>query len=296
MMLIVLWGALVPPDIEYRRELERERFWLIKVFGDDRHDLVVTGDSRVYRGLSPDDIAATAPGRSVFNYGFSSGIFDEELLARAEARLAPAGTRELLIAISPHALTAKRNEHLAELLRTPREERLLKRGIPSLPLFFHRLSPQRFIDLLAGKDILNDTSNYREAYDARTGWVASSYLVEKGEEGTLRSYREMRAKFPVSPDRVAALRDRVAALRDRGVTVYFLYLPSSDRMRELEREWPGFDYAMVRRALESAGAVSLDDAVPPGLHSYDGSHLDERSARLLSRSLGAAIARKRSGE
>lgn len=287
--IVGLWAFFVPPDIEYRRDVVRDAFWSYKVFGDDRYDIVAAGDSRVYRGISPDDLAVALPGRRIFNFGFSSGILDGELLARAEEKLDPSGSRTLLIAITPHALTAKKNEQVAELLATPREERFMTRYGERVRLFFHRMSPKRFFELLSGGDIWKDTANYREEYERRTGWVASSYRQEKGFDETLRSYRAMRAKFPVIPARVAALRDTAAALRSRGVKVFFFYMPSSDPMQELEREWPGFDYAAIRRTLESVGAESLDGAVPTGLHSYDGSHLDERSARELSRALGRGM-------
>jgi hypothetical protein len=291
--LVGLWGAFVPPDIEYLRELVRDGFWLEKVFGTTLYDIMAAGDSRVYRGLSPDDMAAALKGRRIFNYGFSSGILDRMMLAQAAARLDPAGERTLLLAVTPHALTGKPNEALAELLRTPREELYTVLMGHRFLLFFHRMAPKRLLAMLSGGDIWSDTGNYREDYDSRTGWVASSYRKEKGYGRTLRSYLEMRAKYPVLPERVNALASLIAGLRAEGVKIFFLYLPSSPEMRELEREWPGFDYEAVRRSLETAGAVSLDEAVPPGLHSYDGSHLDERSARSLSRSIGEAMARAR---
>ncbi|HOW50474.1 MAG TPA: hypothetical protein PLV42_00355 [bacterium] len=289
--LVLLWGMLVPPDAVYLRETVSDEFWLKKVFDAARYDIVVAGDSRVYRGVSPDDMAAALPGRRIFNYGFSSGILDGMMIAQAAKKLDPAGARTLVLAVTPHALTDKPNEALAEFLATPREERYTVLEGHGFLLFFHRMAPKRLLAMLRGEDIWTDMENYREHYDSRTGWVASSYQKEKGYAETLRSYRDMRKKFPVLPERVTELRSLVAGLRAEGIAVFFLYFPSSAEMRELERTWPGFDYAAIRRELESAGAVSLDDAVPSGLHSYDGSHLDGPSARTLSRSIGEALAR-----
>src|SRR3989339_690076 len=285
-----LWIVLVPPGATYRSNLHIDRFWLHKVFGPERYDLVVAGDSRIYRGISTDDLSAELYGLSAYNLGFSSGILDKDLLELAQHKLAPDGARLLLLGITPHALTAKRNEHLAKIAARSLEDRILVRYGHPLALLFHRMSPTTLLKLIAGHSVWSNQTNYLEDYFIESGWVASSYRREYGNKATLRTYRETRERFPVSPQRVADLLAAVAELHRTGVRVFFLWLPSSPPMQKLETAWPGFDYSALREALRSAGAVPLDHAVPIGLHSYDGSHLHHSSARTLSRSLGRALA------
>jgi hypothetical protein len=52
-----------------------ERFWVMKAQGMSRYDMILMGDSRVYRGLSPQAMEEVLPGERILNFGFSGGGF-----------------------------------------------------------------------------------------------------------------------------------------------------------------------------------------------------------------------------
>lgn len=49
-----------------------DSFWLQKANAEARYDIVLLGDSRVYRGISPEDMAIVLDGYEILNFGFSA--------------------------------------------------------------------------------------------------------------------------------------------------------------------------------------------------------------------------------
>src|SRR5512146_2424266 len=91
-----------------------ERFWVLKTHGKAKYDLILMGDSRVYRGLSPASMESVLTGYRIFNFGYSGGGLDRLMYAAAEKRLDPKSDRpSIVFGVTPLALTpyAARNEH-----------------------------------------------------------------------------------------------------------------------------------------------------------------------------------------
>lgn len=72
-------------------------YWIEKLRWGPQADVVVAGDSRVYRGVDPSQLQAGGVG---LNFGFSSGKFTKSYLDHAAALLDPDGARVLVLGVS----------------------------------------------------------------------------------------------------------------------------------------------------------------------------------------------------
>ena len=73
-----------------------------------------------------------------------------------------------------------------------------------------------------------------------------------------------------------------------GVGVVAFVPPRTPAMQKLESETGGWSKHDIKDQLEAAGAHWID-LKWDGLSSYDGSHLDEESAEIVSKRLGVAL-------
>ena len=64
----------------------REQMFAYKVHAKKKYDLVVAGDSRIYRGVST-DIIGTQLGRTSINLGFSSGGYSQPMYDLIDKKL-----------------------------------------------------------------------------------------------------------------------------------------------------------------------------------------------------------------
>ncbi|MBL8611039.1 MAG: hypothetical protein JNL38_27095 [Myxococcales bacterium] len=284
-------GLLRPrgPAIVEERGVHPSRFWAEKARARGRFDVVLAGDSRVFRGLSPGAMSALAPAGRVHNFGFSSACACGPYLTFVADRVDPASARPtLVIGVTPHSLTphAERdNGYLAEARRTPSEvaERIYL--APALG-FVEPIAPSELTGALLGRPAMR--SRYLQRYEA-DGWVASA-LEPAEPDRALGEYRRVLSTSKVERRLVEELGGVVAELRARGVRVVAFRPPASAAMRALEAELAGFDEAFVRASLTAAGADYVD-VDPDAYATYDGSHLGEEAAVRLSRDLARAIAR-----
>ena len=81
-------------------------FWYKKTFAPNDQDILLVGDSRVYRGLSPAAMAAVLKGSKILNFGYSSAGFEPFFLDAAVKKLSAKGKRILVLGVTPHSLTA----------------------------------------------------------------------------------------------------------------------------------------------------------------------------------------------
>lgn len=265
------------------------RFWAEKASDTARYDVVLAGDSRVFRGLAPAVVGDELGGARVTNAGFSSVCLCGPYLEHAIGRLEPSSARRtLVLGVTPHALTAhaeRDNGYLAEARRT-RSERLERVWLAPALDFVAPIAPADLLRAARREPVRG--SRYVQRFEP-DGWVASALLPPEPDRA-LGEYRRVMTGSKVEPRIVAELSGRVRALVGDGVRVVALRPPASPALRRLEEDLGAFDEASVRADLERAGArwLPLD---PDRYPSYDGSHLGEDSARALSRDLGRELAR-----
>ncbi len=249
-------------------------------------DVVLAGDSRVYRGLAPTEFAS---GSTVLNFGFSSVRLDETYLKRAASLLRPKGT--LIIGLSALSFTHSKRDGFDEAV-----ERAAKRsGSDRVRAMIDSVLRERLRPVALGLVLGSDDDRAEateEEYIERffdDGFVGSDYMVRQPTRA-LGPYREsLERGLTADPAMIDDMVRGIAALEARGTRVVCLRMPSSPEMMSLEDAYAGVDWERLARELESVGAEWLRFDVS-GFESYDGSHLTEESARELSRRIRRALA------
>ncbi|RMG70541.1 MAG: hypothetical protein D6722_08565 [Bacteroidetes bacterium] len=263
----------------------------MKTHHEGQYDLLVLGDSRVYRGVSPADMSQALPGWRSFNLGYSSAGFGPLMYEEAARRLDPEGARVLVLGITPWSLTesAAQNAHLQQELARPLSERWQRRYVNYYLQDLAPTRPEALWQALRGTTPA-PAEYYYQTFDEAGGWMPSR-LEPPQPRKALGPYRAEFRQEQVSPARVEALLDQVQTWVAEGVSVYAFRPPTSPDMTALEDELSGLDMSALGRDIEAAGGIWLD--IPGEYPSYDGSHLPDSAARRFSRALGAAIAAQR---
>ncbi len=262
-----------------------EQFWAHKMGWHERFDVVLAGDSRVYRGVSPEEMTRQLPGYRIGNYGFSSAGYGKEYLARLPGLLAPESSHKtLVLGITPNDLDERSanedNGFLSLLKRNPLDltaERVLG---PVLGFF----RPYSLSDV--ARAITCKRKGYYQDYRP-SGWVASFKLPED-QTDTLRAYRERWQSHKLSPAIQSGLLAKVNHWHRQGIRVYGFYPPTSQALHDLEITMSGFDEQEFKARFERAGGIWIDVELRK-YHSYDGSHLRNDSAISFSRDLAGAL-------
>ncbi len=261
-------------------------FWIQKIAHLQAYDLVVMGDSRVYRSISPQAMQAYLPGYRILNFGFSAGGLNSVMYAEAERRLDPGSDiRTIVLGVTPHALTPSTMDN-AQYVRLLAMQRSYVDLLP-LPVldFFSPIAPE---DILA---IVNPPETHSDYYYQEwfaDGWIASNREPPDPSRG-LRAYSDIFDDNQVSSLLLEALYQQVAVWTQAGIQVYGFRVPTTTAMVELENASSGFDEEAFRIAFEDAGGIWFSFPVER-YASYDSSHLHRDSAVLLSGDLAGCIA------
>jgi hypothetical protein len=267
-----------------RAGADAERFWVVKTHGKTQFDVILMGDSRMYRGVSPQAMEAGLDGLTVFNFGYSGGGLNPTMYAAAEQRLNPASAQKIIVlGVTPLTLTPKAasNEHyLQELKRSPDYIFLHLYGLPLLRAF-----QAVTFETNTETNQARQGNYYQEFYD--DGWIAS-WSVPEDPNRTLPSFKDIFSKTPVSPQLVQALMEQTRRWRESGVRVFAFRVPSSLQMVALENRLSGFDETAFIEQFRAAGGEWFDIPLAP-YHSFDGSHLTKEAALQLSVDLAELI-------
>ena len=283
-IFIFLIGSLRPQPMS--SVITKEKFWADKVHSKSKFEVLVAGDSRVYRGISSAVLSEELGGLSVLNFGFSSGGLNLEIFRALEQRLEQQENAIVLLGITPFSLTPKayENAHFKQELSRDKKEVFSRRYVGPVIHFFDPIKPA---------DIFN-TGDQRNGYYERfhkNGWVASK-KIPADKTSALKSYRKNFRNNKVSPDILDELYNQVALWKANKIRVFAFRLPSTKEMELLEREISGFDELEIKTRLSASGAEWIEIGNSYNYNSYDGSHLDEESAERFSRYLGREIRKK----
>lgn len=264
-------------------------FWVMKSNWRQCADVVLAGDSRAYRGISPAAMKKYLPDMRILNYGFSGAGFSGAYLRGLEDVLAfDSGRKIIVLGITPHSLTegaARRNGFLTHIKKSPLEKQMLSLYEPVL----HFLRPVESKEALGMLTFGRFSTHYFQEY-CRDGWVAAYKLPENANEA-LKPYSmifDPGKSGPVSDDIVNELIKTVAQWRGKGIEVYGFRLPTCSLMLELEAELAKFDEGTFVGKFEIAGGtwLAFDQT---GYHTYDGSHLHREAAEKFSGELAQKI-------
>jgi hypothetical protein len=266
-----------------------ERFWVLKTHGNAKFDMVLMGDSRVYRGLSPEAMESVLSDYRIFNFGYSGGALDRVMFAAAERRLDPRSEHpSIVFGVTPLALTpyAARNDHYLQELNRPADYIYLRLYWLPLVHSLEALDIRTIPNVFTGDSKIRMPGGYYQEFHD-DGWIAS-WSIPEDPSRTLPSFRDIFSRTPVSPRLVQDLMEQTRLWTSRGIRVYAFRVPSSPGMVELESQMSGFDEAGFIEQFEDVGGTWFSIPLEP-YHSFDGSHLVKQSAQKLSVDLAKLI-------
>lgn len=265
-------------------EQQEEAFWINKTFQSSNNQLLVAGDSRIYRGVSANVIIKTS-GLNVkgYNLGYSSAGFSKQYLDFVISKFALSSKQKiLLLGVTPHSLTAEafRNDHFNQFYNLGRIEVFKKKYINKVLPYVTPVKPSQ---------LLIKKNSYHQVYH-RDGWIASNKLGVTHYNG-YNSYKKTFSTYKVTSEEVSVFLNQVKEIKKQGIAVFAFRPPSSKIVRDLEDQISGFDEHYVKKSLKKMG-VFWFDFNDKDYYSYDGSHLEEQSALKFSAELGKIIAKQ----
>lgn len=288
---LAIMGLIRPssPDPLEDVRARQQSFFITKAHQSTKFDMVIIGDSRALRGLSPDEISRQLPGSSVFNFAFNSGGMNFEMYRAAENLLDSNSINPTIIlaptslAFMPHKTG---NQQYREFLAKPRDQVWLHSKSPVFADFFQPLSPSVYLRRalnIQPKRILNQSFH-------QNGWIATDQ-IPRDEASGLNTQRQVLKSLSVDSSLIDDFMAQTNAWSKKGISVFALFLPAYDPRVTLEDSLLGFDRREFQLAFENEGGTWLDVS-GPDYQTYDGSHLVNESALICSRETGIKIAEK----
>lgn len=282
-IFIAIAIIISPHKEDYKNRFDS--FWISKTFSKPNYDCIIIGDSRVYRGLSPNAIEDIIPDFRVLNFAYSSGRINSFIMNQAEQKLrANSKNKIIIIGITPNALTAhtNENEQLIELIKTPREERYEA-------LYFHNFlkyfAPIKIQDFKKNKSESNKIQYIEDFHD--NGWVASNKIPEDTTEA-FSSYKKWFQEAEISNKNINSIYNFTKKWTNDNTMVFAFRIPTSQTMKTMEDSILNFDEKEFIDNFKKSGGIWLN-INNNKYHSYDGSHLNKKSAIRLSKEVAIKI-------
>ena len=275
-LLTAAFSFVIPNDAE---DVKRELFWSRKTFARPVYDVLLLGDSRLYRGLSPEAMKPHLPGLKILNFGYSNGGLNPTMFEAAEEKLAENNKPKVIVlGISANTVTgySADNQHYLQEVNRPREQLIERMYFHPLRQWFPSTSPRKLLQLFAEN---KDSSFYRHTYH-KSGYVASEkFPIDTTEAIPL--YTDDFRNYKVEEKFLEPLFRQVEEWSNEGITVVAFRPPVSQPMRELENTMGRFDEQHIKNEINRAGGYWIE-LNPSEYKTYDGSHLTIESARKLS--------------
>ena len=266
-------------------------FWHHKIHTNDRYDMVIVGDSRIYRGVDPACIEKLMGGDQaikVFNFGFSSAGLDSAFIEDA-IRLLDTNAQPpiLVLGVSPSALADEnmRNIHYYQEKNRSYTEQLQRRYLNTFLGNFDPSAPSLVRNLLVD----NKEGYFQKHY--KNGWIASEkiptdlwkdlWMLEDGYKKAVWSlYYQTR------------LIHLIAGWEARGIEVIAFRPPAAAHFESAENTLSQFRESAIAAQIEAVGGTWIDIKDRYQYQTYDGSHLLKSSAQKLSIYLAKQIKKR----
>ena len=283
LLISVGTNLFLPKDTE---RYQSERFWIQKTFAPAAYDVVVMGDSRVYRGVNPEIMDSVLKPMRTLNFAYSNGGLNPEMFKAAEEKLKEDDNPKIIVlGISPNTVTgySQANEQYRQEKTLSREARLEAIYLNSLKDWFAPVSLQKIRKILKN----NKSESYYRNHYFMNGYVASEKFPVDTMEA-IPSYRKDFSNYKVEAKYLDELYAQVKNWNDRGITVLGFRPPVPQPMRQLEAIQGLYNEDQIKSDFEKAGGhwVPLD---PNKYKTYDGSHVTIESAQKLSAKLASEI-------
>jgi len=277
--IIFFIKLVLPEPLENKENINS--FWSKKTHATNKFDIITCGDSRIYRSISSDILNDIDLNLSFINLGYSSSGLSDSYLDFVTSKFLPKSkNKTLVVGISPHSLTkeAKRNEAFNLYLELGNFKKFRYKYLSTILKHFAPYQPVNFIK--------NKRENYLQQY-YDDGWVASDYILPDSIHA-LNSYRKTFTEYKLTQKDMISTINKLKKIASTGVTVIAFRIPTTEQMEMLEDSISGFDEIFIKKELIEHSITYLDFKNSDFV-SYDGSHLNENSARKLSKLIGRKI-------
>ena len=288
---VLVWGAsLWVRGSRGTESLSEDAFYTMKASWSQEFDLVIAGDSRIARAVSPARLSETLPGYRIGNLGFNANslVYPAYLAYVGDTIDGGSATKVIVLGIDPYELTPRSTEinGFMEFAAAPGQaaQRFKASGWQ-----------QRVDDLTAPISPRKiSVPGVTEEHFGHDGFIATE-RYPTDESARLPRYRVKFDRNQVDPELERRLFDAVESWTERGVQVFGFWPPISPGLEQLERELSGFDEQAFVAEFTRRGGIWLSD-LGTGYQTYDGEHLELTSALRFSDALGAGLAERLSDD
>jgi hypothetical protein len=255
-----------------------------KVWTKKKYDLLIAGDSRIYRGISTKPFEDEL-GVNALNLGFSSGQFEDHMFDLIDEKLIKnSGNRTIILGITPNSLFSSSypNGHIRRIKNYKDEEVLEYLYLLDFKKYFGSVG-----DVNIHQKLFSDhQNNYIIEPKKDEGWIASDYH-HRLPNHALKSYGDVLRGKSLDSTILENFYSKIEEWVNEGIEVYGFIPPSSPNIETLERSLTDFnDQAIIKEFINSGGKwIRLENYY----QSYDGSHLAEKDALRLSKDLANKI-------
>ena len=274
--LLVAMGTFQPLPQNTRDYLEHNRFWCEKRYGKQQYDVLFIGDSRTYECISPKILQKYIPNMSLYNFGFSGGRINRQLLTEAKRRFKRNAKRILVFDCTCIDLMNKKNKHFFSIKKV-RPVLLMLRSIWIREINF-------FTDQTR---IPHTPFGYMEVKRSKE---KNAFL------GTLKEYHKDFQNRPFLQSDFEHFVQNLKWCKRNNIKVVAYRMVSCHEMDELEDKLSGVDWNKIKQAVLDEGFVWLERPPSPLLeqieeHCWDACHLNAEGAELFSNWLGQELAK-----
>lgn len=290
--LITIVGGLflkwtMPPPL---KNLSAENFfWSEKAHSKEKFNLLIIGDSRIYRGISAKIVIENIPGYSAKNLGFSSTGFNPDYFNFVDDRLDQESLIPIIImGITPHSLTpnALKNSHYFELANYKWNKKAKDLYINKYMRFLDPYKPIEIFNLLIS-DKRED--GYYQDYN-NDGWV-KSFTIPENADSALPSYLRVFDNNTVKREDIAICLKKVNEWKEEGIQIFGFRPPTTKAMESIEDSLSNLNFPDFKLEFEKHGGIWMEFP-DENFRSYDGSHLHYESAIRFSKLIGERIKQK----
>ncbi len=282
--LIVCVGTLVAGfafmNHDSLNEYHDRRFWFNKM-NAEASDLLILGDSRMYRGFDS--------GRGL-NFAFSSNSYTKDYLEFALSKVKENGT--VILGITPQSLT---DYNLDDHFRLMRDQ---SRNVfsESLHLLETLIPRSNLFTFMSGEKL--PWKYYPQ--DARViyhtnGWMETLMNRPTSSMGK-ESYAEAFKSHAFNPQYTENISNFILEVRKlKHARVYLVYPPTSQEVYELENTFAVSKmnvFEEIRKLEASTGATFVDVPQYHVMDTFDGDHLDSEHARRYTKAVMDSISQR----
>ena len=263
-----------------------DMFWSRKTFAANKYNVILMGDSRVYRGLSPEIMEKQLTKLKILNFGYSNGGLNPTMFKVASEKLNPKSkVKVMVLGVTANAITGftKNNDQYMREFTRPREEVLERLYLNPILYWFSATNPEQLKESFKPK---NTTSYYLSEYHMN-GYVESDKFPADTTEA-IASYTDDFTNYKVNKEALSILANEVKEWTAKGITIIAYRPPVSEPMRELEDSLGHYNETLIKQKIEQEGGYWIP-VNPNEYKTYDGSHLDKPSAERFSIDLARQI-------